>query len=244
MKSVKNLIHFFVNVAKDIGDGADCLSPEDHPSIRAIRANHPSVESEFKFKPVDEAKVSRYLGRIGQRKATGLDTISSKILHLSEKVIVGPTTSLINRMISDKKFPDALKVSPIYKKNDPFDVQNWRPVSILPITSNAMEEQLSNYFETIFNPYLSAFRKGFSCQSVLLAITEEWRKALDRNEYVAAILMDLSKAFDCLPPNLIKAKLVAYGLSKDAVMLIESYLSDRKQCVKISEKCSSFFKHY
>ena len=81
-------------------------------------------------------------------------------------------------------------------------------VLILPITSKlfecAMEEQLSNYFETIFNPYLSAFRKGFSCQSVLLAITEEWRKALNRNEYVAAIRMDLSKAFDCLPPNLIK----------------------------------------
>ena len=60
---------FLVNMAKDIGDGADCLSPEDHPSIYAIRANRTSVESEFKFKPVDEAK------------ATGLDTISSKILH-------------------------------------------------------------------------------------------------------------------------------------------------------------------
>ena len=52
--------------------------------------------------------------------------------------------------------------------------------------------------------------------------------------------MDLSKAFDCLPPNLIKAKLIAYGLSDDAVTLADSYLSDRKQCVKISEKCSSF----
>ena len=100
---------FFVNVAKDIGDGADCLPPEDHQSIHAIRANHPSVESEFKFKPVDENKVSRYLGRIGRRKATGLDTIS-KILHLSEKVIVGPTTSLINRMITDKKIPMLLNM--------------------------------------------------------------------------------------------------------------------------------------
>ena len=94
---------------------------------------------------MDEARVSRYLGRIDRRKATGLDTISSKILHLSEKVIIGPTTSLINRMITDKKFPDALKyarVSPIYKKKDPFDVQNWRPVSILPITSKLFERTL------------------------------------------------------------------------------------------------------
>ena len=57
-------------------------------------------------------------------------------------------------------------------------------------------EQLSKHFENTFDPYLSAIRKGFSCQSVLLAITEDWRKALDRVEYVAAILMDLSKAFD------------------------------------------------
>ena len=226
---------FFVNVAKDIGDSPGSLSPEDHQSIRAIRANHPSSESEFKFKPVVEAKISRYLGRIGRRKATGLDTISSKILHLSEKVIIGPTTSLINKMIIENIFPDPLKyarVSPIFKKKDPFDVQNWRPVSILPITSKlferTLEEQLSDHFENIFNPYLSAFRKGFSCQSVLLAITEEWRRALDRNEYVATILMDLSKAFDCLTSNLIKEKLNAYGLSKDAVDLIDDYLSNRK----------------
>ena len=150
-------------------------------------------------------------------------------------------------MISDKKFPDPLKyarVSPIFKKKTPFDVQNWRPVSILPITSKlferTLEEQLSNHSEKNFNPYLSAFRKGFSCQSVLLAITEEWRRALDRNEYVATILMDLSKAFDCLSPSLIKDKLIAYGLSNDAVDLIDDYLSNRKQCVKIGEKCSSF----
>ena len=52
--------------------------------------------------------------------------------------------------------------------------------------------------------------------------------------------MDLSKAVDCLSPNLIKDKLTAYGLSNDAVDLIDDYLSNRKQCVKIGEKCNSF----
>ena len=47
-------------MAKDIGDVAGCLSPEDHPSIRAIRANHSSSEAEFEFKPVNEAKISCY----------------------------------------------------------------------------------------------------------------------------------------------------------------------------------------
>ena len=162
---------------------------------------------------------------------------------------MGPTISLVNRVIEDGRYPASLKearVSSVFKKKDPFDVQNYRPISILPITSKiferALEEQLSEYFEKHFHPYLSAFRKGFSCQSVLLAINEEWRNGLDRTEYVAAILMDLSKAFYCLPPDLITEKLRACGLSNDVVELIHDYLSNCKQCVKIGEHCSSLQK--
>ena len=145
-------------------------------------------------------------------------------------------------MIGECKFPDPLKymyarVTPIFKKKDPLECQNYRPVSILPTVSKnferSLEEQLSNYFEKLFNPYLSAFCKRYSCQSVLLSICEEWHSASDRRDHVAAILMDLSKAFDCLPPSLIRDKLTAYDLSQKAVSLISSYLSDRKQCVQL-----------
>ena len=72
---------FFVNVAKEIGSGTDCLSHENHPSIQAIRANTTLPEGEFNFSSVNEGKVSKYLDRIGLRKATGLDGVSSKILQ-------------------------------------------------------------------------------------------------------------------------------------------------------------------
>lgn len=129
---------FFINVAKDIGENEGPHTACEHPSIQAIRANISSSESEFHFKPVNEAKVTGYLGRVGPGKATGLDTISSKILHLSKDVVMGPTTSLVNRRIADRRFPASLKearVSPVFKKKDPFDVQNYRPISILPIIS-------------------------------------------------------------------------------------------------------------
>ena len=60
---------------------------------------------------------------------------------------------------------------------------------------------------------LSAFRPGFGCQTTLLKIVEDWKRALDDNKYIAAISMDLSKAFDCLPHNLLLLKLEAYGLT-------------------------------
>ena len=77
--------------------------------------------------------------------------------------------------------------------------------------------------------FLAAFRKGFGCQSTLLRLLEDWRKALYNHKSAAAVLMDLSKAFDCLPHGLLIERLRAYGLFPDAIDLLSSYLSDRVQ---------------
>ena len=63
---------------------------------------------------------------------------------------------------------------------------------------------------------------------------------MDNNEYVAAVSMDLSKAFDCLPHKILLSKLSAYGLSDEAVLLLKSYLSDRKQRIKLNNIVSSW----
>ena len=121
---------------------------------------------------------------------------------------------------------------------------NYRPVSLLPIPSKIFEKvlstQFSDYFDKIIDDFLCAFRKGHGCQTTLLRLLEDWKYALDNNEYVAAILMDLSKAFDCLPHDILLCKLSSYGLTKNATKLIESYLSDRKQQIKIGNVVSSW----
>ena len=88
------------------------------------------------------------------------------------------------------------------------------------------------YFNNILSNFLSAYRGHYSCQRVTLRLTGTWHKCLDKNDLVGAILMDLSKAFDCLSHDLLIAKLEAYGVTKDALELILSYLSQRKQSVK------------
>ena len=75
---------------------------------------------------------------------------------------------------------------------------------------------------------LSAYRARYSSQHVLLRLTEGWRQCLDENKVAEAILMDLSKAVDCLPHDLLIAKLEAYGLEKQSLLLLLSYLQQRK----------------
>ena len=67
---------------------------------------------------------------------------------------------------------------------------------------------------------------------------ETWRKYLDENKIVGATLMDLSKAFDCLPHDLLVVKLEAYGFDNKVLKLMLFYLSGRKQCVKIRNSFS------
>ena len=85
-----------------------------------------------------------------------------------------------------------------------------------------MHNEMFDYANKILSVKISAYRQGYSCQHVLLSLTEEWIKHLDQNHVVGATLMDLSKAFDCLPHELLIAKLAAYGIKKKTLRLLYS----------------------
>ena len=124
-------------------------------------------------------------------------------------------------------------VKPAHKKGSRTDKENYRPVSILPNVSKIYErclfKQLTNYFEDLFSKYQCGFRKGFSVANCLLPIIEKCRESLDQGGAYGALLTDLSKAFDCLPHDLMIAKLHAYGLDTKSLRFMHSYLTNRKQ---------------
>ena len=85
------------------------------------------------------------------------------------------------------------------------------------------------------------YSKKYSTQHVITRLIEEWRAHLDEN-FVVGAAVDLSKAFDCIVHDLLIAKLAAYGFSDTALRYIYSYLSNRKQCVRINNTYSSYQK--
>ena len=110
-----------------------------------------------------------------------------------------------------------------------------RTVSILPVISKIFEKfgklckQLTIFIDPLLSKYQCGFRKGFSAQHCLLAMLEKWKNAVDKGKVFGALLTDLSKAFDCLPHELIIAKLNAYRFNLPALKLMCSYLSHLKK---------------
>ena len=130
------------------------------------------------------------------------------------------------------------------KKLDRLCKENYRPVSILTAPSKVFEKiycrQLTSYFDRIFSKYLSGLRQKHGCQSTLLRMIEEWKLALDNDNMVGSIAIDLSRAFDSLPHGLLLAKLYAYGVGIESCKLIASYLHNRHHRVKIRDKRSDW----
>ena len=85
-----------------------------------------------------------------------------------------------------------------------------------------MFKQIRDFMENAFSKFQCGFRKGYSTQQCLIALIEKWKYATDKGKSFGALLTDLSKTFDCLPHELLIAKLHAYDFSLAASRLVHS----------------------
>ena len=217
---------------------------KNHPSIKNIKAKFNSVRI-FSFQPVSVDDVKTVIRDLKNNKSAGGE-IPIQILKESEFTF-GILTNCVNKSIETGCFPDSLKaanITPIFKKDDPLDKANYRPVSILPLISKVYERliynQLSEYSESFLSHILCGFRKAHSTQHAFFKLLQSWQKELDNRGFVGTILMDLSKAYDCIPHELLIAKLKCYGIGNGSLRLLLDYLTNRKQRTKIGSSFSSW----
>ena len=221
----------------------------DHPSINAIQSSQPNMSSTsaFCFKKVSHNDVCKRLEKLKDRKSPGYDNIPPKLVKIGASVLCYPLQHLINKSVDSSVFPDALKnaeIIPVFKKGDNLLKENYRPVSILPCFSKIFEgvivDQLAIHFDTHFSEHISGFRKGHDCQNVLLRFSENIKCHLDDNDIAGAVLTDLSKAFDCLPHDLLISKMYHYGVSRASCQLVTSYFKGRYHRVKLGSARSDW----
>ena len=123
-------------------------------------------------------------------------------------------TNSVNHSLRTSVFPQKLKqaeVIMLYKKLDPLNKENYRPVSLLPHLSKVFEriiyKQINSYMEDKLTKHLTGFGKSHGTQNSLLTMLEKWKRGIDNGAYVSALIMALSKAFDTTSHDLMLGKL-------------------------------------
>ena len=188
----------------------------------------------------------KHLKQSGTRDLDGLDT---KILKLAAPLITDTLTYVYNLCITKNTFLCALKkakVIPIYKSGNSTNPSNYRPIPILSVLSKPLEKHINKHLllhlnrYNLLHPNQSGFRKKHSCQTALTSLVEQWLTNIDNYEFNGVIFVDFKKAFDVIDHDLLLRKLFFfYGMSDNALQLLQSYLTSTQQCVIVGIKTSS-----
>ena len=145
--------------------------------------------------------------------------------------------------------PDKLKVSrviPIYKNGSHLDMCNFRPISLLSIFDKILEKLMYNrlieYLEKfkILSDNQFGFRSSRTTTQAVMIITDKIKMAIEDKCYACGIFLDLRKAFDTVDHGILLAKLEYYGIRGIAGKWFCSFLSKRKQFVKIGDETSNY----
>ena len=203
------------------------------PSILKIR-KHIRVEHYFHFKHIEDKKMAEVLKDLNAKKAKQDNDILIKLIKENLESFSSGLSRMFNFYIDKASFPNSLKqadITPVHKKDETSDKNNYRPVSILPSFSKAFEkclyDQIFAYTDSILSKVQCGFRKGYSTQYSIIAIIEKCRRNLDRRGICGALFTYLNKPVDCQVHDFLIAELEAYGFTYESLKLINSYLTDR-----------------
>lgn len=200
--------------------------------------------------PATANEVQVIINSLPNKKAKGLDDISVYFIKRCNDILSNVIANLFNISVLCGQFPDALKtalVIPVYKKGTRYNLQNYRPISLLSVISKIMEKNMYNRIDSFVNKhhcvghFQHGFRRGLSTETAVTDLVQHVYDKVDKNEYVVAIFFDLSLAFDTLRPDFLSIKLARLGLRGHINNWLVSFLSDRKFVVKLDNVKSNHF---
>ena len=215
-----------------------CQTTLDETSCTRNRINPRGKR--FLFRPVTKGEVLKVISSLKRSKSPGLDNIPPRTVKDAALAITQPLLHILNLSLSTSKVPSEWKVArcvPIFKGGDAKILDNYRPISVLPVFSKILERvvhfQLYEYLENneLLSPFQFGFRKNRSTASAVVHLTDTVRKNMDMGQLTGALFIDLRKAFDTVDHQSLTSKLLCYGVENNELKWIEDYLSNRSQIV-------------
>jgi len=195
------------------------------------------------FNPITDSEVIKEIAKLNNRKAIGYGDIPVKLLKNCKHELGKRLAHIYNMSIDQGIFPKVMKIArvlPIYKSNERYMVQNYRPISVLSTISKVFERlvhkrlyQFLEKYELLYSRQYG-FRNKRSTVHALIDVTEKIKTALDSDELAIGIYLDLKKAFDTVNHKILLEKMYNYGIRGQVYRWFSSYLSERQQFVQVN----------
>lgn len=198
---------------------------------------------------INEEDVVKKLKALKINKSPGPDELHPRVLREAAEELAKPVTLLFQQSIQEGKLPQIWKdanVTPLFKKGSKSNPGNYRPVSLTCILCKVLESIIRDKLvkHMLENNLLSKHQHGFisgrSSSTNLLTVLDAWTEALDNSTPIDAIYLDFAKAFDSVPHERLARKLKMYGVTGSALIWIQQFLSNRRQCVRVEDAFSSW----
>ena len=178
--------------------------------------------------------------------ACASDGIPCFVLKHTGYLIAPAVQYLFLSIIQSCSWPSEWKlayITPLHKSGSISCVTNYRPISILPRVPLILEKILFDHIYPRVRAKIVKSQFGFMTERntvpQLIHYLDALYDCLDQNTPFSCVYLDFAKAFDTVPHDLLIKKLPSFGFDRNITMLLASYLSDRSQCVRSDDICSS-----
>ena len=226
----------------NVGPSIDRKIPK---SVRHFKDYMAKINSNktFFLTPATPKELNDIILAFDSKKSLGPNSIPVNILRIANTFFSNKLCDITNLSFQTGIFPDLCKLAkviPIFKKDNPLLVENYRPISLLPVYSKIFEKviykRLYDYLDKNNFVYIRqfGFRAKHSTNHALISLTESIKSHIDAGSYVAGVFIDLQKAFDTVNHDILCEKLTYYGIRGNCQNLIKSFLSNRQQYVSIN----------
>jgi hypothetical protein len=203
-------------------------------------------DSIFLF-PIHKNELVSVIQSLKNGTSAGLDGINANLIKEIHSETIDVLLYIFNLSFSSGVFPEKMKdavVIPIHKKGSKFSCSNYRPISLLSSFSKLLEKlikkRLVDFLERVnfFSNRQFGFREGLSTEVALMEFMNHLIGGINDGKKVSGLFLDITKAFDTVNHTILLEKLHKCGIRGVANDWFRSYLSNRRQCVKINESIS------
>ena len=256
-KSPPNIIHHNNSIVDNPLEIAEIFNKYFNSTFTSSNFTLPDIQqlsspiSQLSTIHLDETDIYEALATLDPTKSSGCDDISPRLLKNCASALTSPVARICSLSLQSKVFPSAWKlhkICPIPKKGDLRIVNNYRPISLLPILSKVLESIVYKKIISFMRPLLAKCQYGFlknrSCLSQMLVFFSDIFKNVELQQPTDIVYLDFRKAFDSVPHEELLFKLWRLGITGPLWLWFRSYLSNRSHSTCILNHFSSYLPVY